>query len=95
MEKLKCLGCEGDPRFFFVLSLHDLRGGAELKSRTFGACVDCSTPGSLTYDGLRKRLATLLFMQKNVLLGMAAEKPTSEIFDAIVAADRKTAAAGG
>ena len=88
MERLKCLGCEGAPILFFFLDLHHLRG-AQVKSRTFGACDSCTTPGSATYEAFRQRLGTLMFMHKNTLVGMAAG------VDPHVLVDSKTAAAGG
>jgi hypothetical protein len=84
LEIEKCLGCEGAAAFFFVLWLHH-PSGISSKTRSIGACVSCSEPGSKTYEQFRQRVGTLLFMQKNQIFGMAA----------MANKDSKTAAAGG
>jgi hypothetical protein len=75
----KCLGCNSRPDFTFELKLFSLSG--ELISKRFGCCMTCSEPGSPTYDSLRKRLACLLFMNRNRLWAKQIS-------------DSKTAAAG-
>lgn len=56
MEKLECLGGCGDaPIIFFFLNVHRLAGGAGIKSRTFGVCDVCSTPGSPRYRPAQRK----------------------------------------
>lgn len=85
----KCLGCDGHPDFVFNLNLS--RATSSVKSQTFGCCVDCSEPGALMYDQLRRRLACLLFMSRNTLQGLRKPNPISR---GLAKSDLKTTAAG-
>jgi hypothetical protein len=81
----RCLGCNGAPDFTFQINLS--RAGVSTQSQIFGCCVDCSEPGTATYEGLRRRLACLLFMNRNKFHGLRAALPHA-------VHDSKTAAAG-